>query len=87
MGDGTVVECGPGVPFDPALDLGVQSSDCTHLFIRASRGAPGGVYTVRVTVTHAVEWAASTGAGGPLGTLTTELALPVVVQQAQAVIR
>jgi hypothetical protein len=88
MGDGTTVTCsGAGRPYDPARPARDQSSDCTHVYTRSSAAEPDGVYPVSVTVTYEVGWSASTGAGGVLDTLTRTTTLPVVVQQAQAVIR
>lgn len=88
MGDGTTVTCsGAGRAYDPARPPRDQSSDCTHVYTRASAAEPGGAHTVTVTVAYEVGWSASTGAGGPLDTLTRTTAVPVVVQQAQAVIR
>ena len=40
-----------------------------------------------VRIDYDVGWAATTGAGGVLDVLSTQVDLPVVVRQAQAVIR
>ena len=87
LGDGTTLTCDAGTRYDPALSPRSQSSDCTHVFIRDSRGTADGAYQVRVTVAYEVSWEASTGAGGALEGLTRTTTLPVVVQEAQALVR
>jgi spore coat protein U-like protein len=87
LGDGTTITCGPGTAYDPSLSPGAQSSDCTHVFTRDSRRTADGAYQVRVTVTYAVSWDASTGAGGRLAELSRTTTVPVVVQEAQALVR
>jgi hypothetical protein len=87
MGDGTTVTCDAGVPYDPARPADAQASPCRHTFTTASRYAEGGTFPVTVTVTYAVSWTATTGAGGPLEGVSRSTTVPVVVQEAQAVIR
>ena len=87
MGDGASVTCGPGVVYDPGRDPAGQSSDCTHVYAQDSAGLPDRAYVVTVSVDYDVGWAATTGVGGRLETLTTQVELPVVVRQVQAVIR
>lgn len=87
MGDGTSVVCGPGAAYDRDRDPAVQTSDCTHVYSKASTGLLDGTYAVTVTVDYDIGWVATTGAGGSLETLTTQITVPVVVRHAQAVIR
>jgi hypothetical protein len=87
LGDGTTLTCAAGTPYDPALAPEAQSSDCTHVFTRDSRSMAGGAHQVQVTVTYEVWWEASTGAGGALAELTRTTTVPVVVQEAQALVR
>ncbi|MCD9623747.1 hypothetical protein [Rhabdothermincola salaria] len=87
MGDGTTLTCDAGVAYDPGRAPEEQSSACTHVYTRASAGAPGGRYPVTVTVGYEVSWSASTGAGGELEGLSRQTTIDVVVRQAQAVIR
>jgi hypothetical protein len=87
LGDGTTLTCGPGTAYDPARTPEAQASDCTHVFTRDSRGRSGGAYDVRVTVTYEVSWEASTGAGGELAEVTRTTTVPVIVQEAQALVR
>ncbi len=87
MGDGTSVTCGPGLSYDLGRLPSEQSSDCTHVYVRDSSGLPGDAYSVSVRIDYDVGWTATTGAGGVLDALSTQVDLPVVVRQAQAVIR
>jgi hypothetical protein len=87
MGDGTTETCGPGTPYDTARAPSAQHSDCTHVFTHSSTARTGGTYAVTATVTYDVDWTASTGGGGPLGSLTRSATVPVTVQEAQALIR
>ena len=87
MDDGTSVTCGSGVAYDPGRLPSEQSSDCTHVYVHDSSGLPEGAYVVSVRIDYDVGWTATTGASGVLEALTTQVGLPVVVRQAQAVIR
>jgi hypothetical protein len=62
MGDGTVLTCGPGTPWDPAGPAG-QRTDCAHTYQFVSDGASGGTGTGSGT-----EAGAGAGAGTGSGT-------------------
>lgn len=66
MGDGSepLVCNGPGQPFDPRRPAKEQQTDCSHVFKRASYGAPGGVFKVKATVQWQVAWSVSGAVGG-----------------------
>jgi len=87
LGDGTTLTCDAGVAYDPAVSPSAQASDCTHVFTSDSRRSREGAYEVTVTVRYDVSWDASTGAGGALDAVTRTTTIPVVVQEAQAVLR
>ena len=81
LDDGTAVTChGPGTPYDPRRPADVQHSNCTYLFEDA------GHFRLTATVTYEITWTASTGDAGGLGPVTRAGTVPVVVDQAQAVI-
>jgi hypothetical protein len=87
LGDGTTLTCDAGTAYDASRPPAAQSSDCTHVFTRDSRAVAGGAYEVTATVTYEVSWEASTGAGGALEEVTRTTTVPVVVQEAQALVR
>jgi hypothetical protein len=87
LGDGAAVTCDAGVRYDPSRPPGEQESSCTHVFTTSTQRLPGGQRTVTATVVYAVEWSASTGAGGELGELSRSVSIPVTVREAQALIR
>ena len=81
LDDGSSVTChGPGTPYDPRRPAEAQHSDCTHLFEVA------GHFNLTATVTYRVTWTSSTGDAGGLGPVTRASTVPVVVDQAQALI-
>jgi hypothetical protein len=86
-GDGSTTTCDAGTPYDTSRPPSAQHSGCTHVFARSSAGLTGGAYAVTATVTYAVSWSASTGAGGDLGTISRSTTVPVRVSEAQALIR
>ncbi|MFY1632349.1 hypothetical protein ACN27F_03520 [Solwaraspora sp. WMMB335] len=87
MGDGTTVVCeGPGTPWASGADPAKASPDCGHVYRRSSAGAPGGAYTVLVTVTWEVTWAGA-GQSGTVPGLTTSGQVQARVQESQAVVR
>ncbi|WFE27668.1 hypothetical protein O7623_00130 [Solwaraspora sp. WMMD791] len=87
MGDGTTVTCeGPGTPWASGTDPAQASPDCGHVYRRSSVGAPGGAYTVVVTVTWEVTWAGA-GQSGTVPGLTTSGQVQTRVQESQAVVR
>jgi hypothetical protein len=87
MGDGTVHHCdGPGVPFDADGATREGASPCTHVYTWPSASHTDGAYVVTATVTYTVEWHASTGEGGDLGTIARSTSVPLQVVEVQAVI-
>jgi hypothetical protein len=87
-GDGSgVVRCdGPGEVWVPGRGSG--ESDCAHVYTnRSTVGDPAGVFVARVSITWSVAWTATDGDGGELDPIVTSTDVPVVVQEAQAVIR
>ena len=81
LGDGTVVRCAPGTPYDPTRPARSQHSSCTHTYTRA------GSWLVTATLVYDVTWVATNGAGGPLGILDRGGQVPVHVVEAQALVR
>ena len=86
MGTGATTVCtGPGTPWTPGTDPMLTSPDCGYTYTHSSAGAPGGVFTVTVTVTWEVTWAGA-GESGTVPGLTTTASVPVTVQESQAVV-
>jgi hypothetical protein len=80
-GDGTTVICaGPGTPYDPDRPADDQHSDCSTLFEVA------GSYALTATVTYRTSWVATTGDTGALAAVSRTSTVPVVVDEAQALI-
>jgi hypothetical protein len=71
--DGATTTCyGPGTRYDPSRPDGEQFTDCSATFTHTSRGQPGGVFTMTVTVDWQVAWTSTVpGRGGDLGVLST----------------
>lgn len=87
MGDGVTVTCtGPGTPWTSGTSPAKASPDCGHVYRRSSASAPGGRYTVTVTVTWEVTWAGA-GQSGTVPGLTTSGQVQTWVQESQAVVR
>ncbi len=85
LDDGATRTCaGPGRPYDPGRPPDGQTTDCAHTFIWPSLH-PRGPRKLTATVTYAVSWSASTGAGGDLGTVTRTSTVPLTVVEVQAV--
>ncbi len=93
MGDGIVVSCGRGVPFDPIKSASRQTTSCDHVYRISSLGQPSpdgnpddGAFTVSATVSWSVQWTAQ-GApgGGSLPALTTSSQTRLRVEQVQSV--
>jgi hypothetical protein len=81
LGDGTTMTCaGPGTPYDPGRSADEQHSDCSMLFEVA------GSYALTGTVTYRTSWVATTGETGALAAVTRTSTVPVVVEEAQALI-
>jgi hypothetical protein len=87
MGDGVTVTCaGPGTPWTSGTDPAKASPDCGHVYRRSSAGAPGGRYTVTVTVMWEVTWAGA-GQSGTVPGLTTTGQVQTRVRESQTVVR
>lgn len=87
LGDGTTLTCAPGTPYDPTRSARAQHSSCTHTYTVASAARAGGVYPVTATLVYDVSWTATTGEGGPLGTVERAGTVTVRVVEAQALVR
>jgi hypothetical protein len=75
---GAPVTCaGPGRPHPGEASA---TPDCGHTYVEV------GAYTLAVAVTYDVAWTSSTGAGAALDPIVVTGALPVTVEQRQAVI-
>jgi hypothetical protein len=86
MGDGTTVVCrGPGTPWTRGVDPARSSPDCGHTYAWSSAGAPGGSFTVTVTVAWGVSWAGA-GRSGTLPGLVTVASERLRVAESQTVI-
>jgi hypothetical protein len=86
MGTGDSVVCyGPGTPWKPGMDPVAASPDCGYRYSRSSASAPGGAFTVTVTVSWLVTWAGA-GQSGRIPGLTTTGSVQVRVAESQAVI-
>jgi hypothetical protein len=86
MGDGGSVVChGPGRAWTPGTDPMAVSPDCGYKYNRSSAGAPGGAFTVSVTISWQVTWAGA-GQAGTIPGLTTAGAVQVRVAESQTVI-
>ncbi|GIE93888.1 hypothetical protein [Paractinoplanes rishiriensis] len=86
MGNNTTKVCtGPGTKWTPGTDPKLPSPDCGYTYTHPSAQAPGGKYTVTVTVTWEVTWAGA-GQSGTVPGLTTTGSLPVTVQESHALI-
>jgi hypothetical protein len=86
LGDGTTLTCDAGTPYDPSRSAAEQDSSCTHVFTTATSRRPGGAQTISVTVSYEVSWQANTGAGGALEGVSRTTSIPIVVEEAQALI-
>ncbi|MEU1813113.1 hypothetical protein [Micromonospora aurantiaca (nom. illeg.)] len=86
MGNGATKVCtGPGTAWTPGTDPTLPSPDCSYTYLRSSASAPGGVFTVTVTVAWEVTWSGA-GESGTVPGLTTTASVPVTVQESQAVV-
>lgn len=83
-GDGSapVVCADGGRAYDPADPDSI--STCVHRYLRASTSTPGGVFQLTVRVTFTATWTGTNGAGGVLPALTVTAAVPVMVDELQA---
>lgn len=78
MGDGDQTVCdGPGTPWNPNNPDG--TTDCSYTYPVA------GHFTATVTVYYRTTWSASDGTAGQLGVITGRTAVPVTVDEIQAV--
>lgn len=86
MGDGTLLECGPGTVYNASVSASEQSTDCSHTYERSSAAQPGHTYSVSVTVRWRLSWTVDGGTGGgDLGTIARTTSLRVPVAEVQAV--
>jgi hypothetical protein len=86
MGDGSTRTCdGPGTAWTSGTNPAQASPDCGYVYRRSSAGAPGGTYTVTVTVTWQVTWAGA-GQTGTVPGLETTGQMQTRVQESQAVV-
>ncbi len=84
LGSGQVTCPGPGVPFDNALSLAVQSSPCTYTYTNASSLSPSGTWAATFTTVWHVAWVGSDGTGGVLANLSTGTQHPLAVGEVQS---
>lgn len=94
MGDGHTVVCGgPGTPYQPALPVDAQTTDCSYTYVNSSAGQPStdgdtndGAFSVTATISWTVSWSA-TGVvgGGSLPPLHTSSTVRVRVEQVESV--
>ncbi len=85
MGDGTVVDCGAGTPYDANRPAIGQATDCGHVYGRSSIGQPGAAYQASLTVQWRLTWSINGGALNPIGTIDRTTAFAVAVAEIQAV--
>jgi hypothetical protein len=83
-GDGASVTCARGTAWTAGTDPAAASPDCGHTYTQASRGEPGGDYTVRATITWRVTWSGG-GASGVEPALTSTSSVQVRVLESAAV--
>lgn len=86
MGDGSVVVCGAGTPWNPALREEQQSTDCSHTYIRSSATQPDLKYQARATMTWDVNWTATNGESGSLGQANRIVDFTMRVAESQAIV-
>lgn len=83
-----IVTCtGPGEAWTSGSDP--DQSSCAHTYTRrsTSTAAPDGTYGVVATITWTVTWQATNGEAGELDPIETTTTRPVVVREAQALLR
>jgi hypothetical protein len=80
-GDGTSpFTCpGPQPVYNPNLPASIQSSNCTHTYLRA------GNYTATATVVYDISFTSNVGVSGGLGTIEPTSTAAVAVAEAQAI--
>jgi hypothetical protein len=84
MGDGETVSCdGPGTPYEP----GATDTDCGHVYSIDSSEQPDSLYAAAVTMFWRINWTATDGTGGDLGTLARTTPFELLVGQRQAAVR
>jgi len=84
-GDGNVVWCGAGTPYDVTRPASGQSTACSHTYTASSAGQPGRVFAASVTVRWRLWWSITGAAGGgPLGTIDRTTAVSVPVAEVQS---
>jgi hypothetical protein len=86
MGNGDVVVCGPGTPYDPARPPTAQSTGCSYTYRNSSASQPGQRYRVSATAEWRATWTvAGAPGGGDLGIVRRSTSTFVRVAEAQAV--
>ncbi len=93
MGDGTVVSCGPGVPFDSSRPASLQTTSCAHIYRHSSAAQPArdgrpdhGAFTVSARISWSVQWTAQgASGGGSLPMLTTSSSTSLRVEQVESI--
>lgn len=90
MGDDTdeIVCEGPGTPYDPTVDDDAQSTDCEHIFQRASvtTDDPAGAYETTVYIDWDISWTADNGESGALDATTRGTTFSLQVTERQAIV-
>ena len=86
MGDGALVVCGPGTPWNSGLREEQQSTDCSHTYTRSSANQPGLLYQARATMTWDVTWSATNGESGSLGQANRSVDFTMRVAEGQAIV-
>ncbi|MGE3359545.1 MAG: hypothetical protein AB7O92_23230 [Acidimicrobiia bacterium] len=85
MGDGAVVECGAGTPYDLDLPAADQVTSCSHLYRRSSAGRAAGSYSASVTVRWHLTWSVNDAPAIDLETIDRTSTFSVAVAEIQAV--
>jgi hypothetical protein len=79
----------PGTPYNPALPLSQQHTDCSYTYQQPSAGQPGNAYAASVTVLWTISWRGSGDTHGTVATarqVTTALVPGIRVAAAQALV-
>lgn len=85
-GDGHRETCsGSGTPWHEGAHAGDPGA-CTHVYTETSAGQPGGVFTLRATVSWRITWTATNGQSGTLAPVQLANQTQLAVQQVQPVL-
>jgi hypothetical protein len=85
MGDGNVVACGKGIPYDRSYGI-AESPNCGHRYERTSADQPDEAYHVVATTQWVVEWSG----GGMTGTIELDIEsdpVPIRVGEMQVLVQ